>query len=130
LFLTELASVRFQEPFVLYRSYLWAPGYILMGAALCRARPLKPVLIFSIPALVIFIFLARDRLQSLTTDGTLWKDAAAKLQSHPIPGDDRIFYNRGLEYQREKKYSEALQDISYAIGKNPDKSPLYYARGM
>ena len=33
-FLTELVSVRFQEPFVLYRSYIWAPGYALMLASI------------------------------------------------------------------------------------------------
>ena len=33
LFLVEFTTVKLQEPFVLYRSYLWAPGYALMLVA-------------------------------------------------------------------------------------------------
>lgn len=30
LFLTEFSTIRIQEPFVLYRSYLWLPGFLLL----------------------------------------------------------------------------------------------------
>ncbi|MBS0307597.1 MAG: hypothetical protein JSS58_01380, partial [Proteobacteria bacterium] len=62
LFFTELVSIRFREPFVLYRSYLWAPGFILMGVALCRALPMRLLLSLAVPAFVILILLSRDRL--------------------------------------------------------------------
>ncbi len=39
LFATELASVRLQEPFVLYRSYLWIPGlFIALALGLRRLK--------------------------------------------------------------------------------------------
>lgn len=134
LYFTELVAIRFQEPFVLYRSYIWAPGYILMGVALCRLIPARFVAALTVPIavpiLAVFLFFARDRLQSLSNQGSLWLDAAAKLPAYSIPGDDRIFYNRGLEYQRQKKYDDAIQDFSYVIRKNPTQAVFYYVRGV
>jgi len=130
LFLTELVSVRFQEPFVLYRSYLWAPGYALMLVALIYSVRTRWLLACSIPILILFFILARDRLESFTTEGAVWKDAAAKLASPSLPGSDRIFYNRGSAYLREKKYKDAADDFTLAIRQSPKISQLYYQRGI
>jgi protein O-mannosyl-transferase len=130
LFLTELVSIRFQEPFVLYRSYLWAPGYALMLAALLYPVKTRLLLACSVPVFVLFIFLGRDRLSSLASESALWKDAAAKLESPSLPGSDRIFYNRGMGYLKEKRFKDAAEDFTRAIHQSPTISSLYYERGV
>lgn len=130
LFLTELAAIRFQEPFVLYRSYLWAPGYVLMLISLLFAIPRTAVL--SIAGLVfpLFFFLAHDRLQSLANEFSLWQDAANKLSSKDIPGANRIFYNRGKQYFEHKKYAAAIQDFTDALPQQMYTPQIHYIRGM
>lgn len=130
LFMTELAAVRFQEPFVLYRSYLWAPGYAMMLAAVCVRIPRRWLLMAALPVLVVFFLLARDRLTSLSTEANVWKDAAAKLESPTLVGSDRIFYNRGLAYIREKRYEDAIDDFSRTIQLNPKVAQAYYNRAL
>lgn len=130
LFMTELAAVRFQEPFVLYRSYLWAPGYAMMLAAVCARIPRRWLIAGAIPILVIFFFLARDRLTSLSSESHVWKDAAAKLESPTLVGSDRIFYNRGLAYMREKKYEDAIADFSRTVQLSPKVAQAYYNRAL
>ena len=122
--------MRFQEPFVLYRSYIWAPGYALMLASILyvfltsRSRIIAVLVI-----LVVFGFLARDRLLSLVDDGAVWKDAAVKLQSETVSGSGRIFYNRGRQYLREENLEAAISDFSATIAQNPDAYYAYYHRG-
>jgi hypothetical protein len=130
LFLTELVSIRFQEPFVLYRSYLWAPGYALMLVAVLYPVKKRLLIACSLPILVLFIFLARDRLSSFATESAVWKDAAVKLQSPSLPGSDRIFYNRGIGYLKEKRFEDAANDFTLAIHQSPTISSLYYERGV
>lgn len=130
LFLTELAAVRFQEPFVLYRSYLWAPGYLMMVVAVISCVSSRWLIIAAMPILMVLFLLARDRLNSFIDEGSVWKDAANKLSSRTIIGSERIFYNRGNAYLAEKKYAEAIADYSLAIRQNPKFSHAYYNRGL
>jgi hypothetical protein len=128
LFMTELVAVRFQEPFVLYRSYLWAPGYMMMLAAVCARIPRRWLILGAIPVFVVFFMLAMDRLTSLSSESNVWKDAAAKLASPTLVGSDRIFYNRGLAYMREKKYEDAVADFSRTLQLNPTVAQAYHIR--
>lgn len=130
LFLTEVAAVRFQEPFVLYRSYLWAPGYVMMMVAVCARFSRRWLVIAAIPVFAIFFLLARERLTSLATEASVWKDAASKLVSPSLIGSDRIFYNRGRAYLQEKKYAEAIDDFSHTIQQSPRVSQAYYNRAL
>lgn len=130
LFLTELAAVRFQEPFVLYRSYLWAPGYVMMITAICARASLRWLVIAAIPLFVIFFFLARERLTSLENAANVWEDAATKLASPSLIGSDRIFYNRGSTYLRDKRYEDAIADFSQTIQLNSKVSQAYYNRAL
>lgn len=130
LFLTELAAVRFQEPFVLYRSYLWAPGYFIMLVAVCAHFSSRWLAIAATPLLIICFLLARDRLHSFVDESALWKDAAQKLTSTELVGSDRIFYNRGNAYLAEKKYAEAIADYSLMIQRNPTFPYAYYNRSL
>lgn len=130
LFLTELASVRFQEPFVLYRSYLWAPGYMVMLVALCARVPIRWLATAAIPVFVVCFLLARDRLTSFATEASVWKDAASKLESPSLIGSDRIYYNRGRAYLQEKRYVEAIDDFSRTIQMSPKVYQAYYNRAL
>jgi hypothetical protein len=130
MFLTELASVRFQEPFVLYRSYLWAPGYIIMTVAVCRAVPAKWIVAASVPLLLVWFGLARERLEVFAAESAVWKDAGAKLTSRSLIGADRILYNRGLLYLKDKHFNEAITDFSRVIAENPTAYKAYYHRGV
>jgi tetratricopeptide (TPR) repeat protein len=128
MFMTELAAVRIQEPFVLYRSYLWAPGYAMMLAAVFSLIPRRWLMWGAIPLFVLFFALAVDRLSSLSSEANVWKDAADKLASPTLAGSDRIFYNRGLAYMREKKYEDAIADFSRTLQMNPKVEQAYYNR--
>ncbi|RBA25293.1 tetratricopeptide repeat protein [Herminiimonas fonticola] len=130
LFLTELSSVRFQEPFVLYRSYLWAPGYVMMFVALCARVSIRWLVITAIPVFVVCFLLARDRLTSFATEAIVWKDAASKLESASLIGSDRIYYNRGRAYLQEKRYVEAIDDFSRTIQMSPKVYQAYYNRAL
>ncbi|RJG06408.1 hypothetical protein D3870_10635 [Noviherbaspirillum cavernae] len=129
LYLTELVSVRIQEPFVLYRSYLWAPGYIMMLVALGCALPRRWIVGGAIPILALFFALSHDRLASLRSEYSAWNDAALKLESETVPGADRIYYNRGLRYLKAKKFNEAYDDFSRAAALRP-AAHYFYHRGV
>lgn len=129
LFFTELSTVRFQEPFVLYRSYLWAPGFAMILVALLSSLHLQRVVItFTLAAPLLFI-LAFDRLESLKSDRTIWEDAAAKLELPNLPGADRIYYNRAGEYFKLKQYSAAMSDLDRVVNLNPNAFQGYLGRG-
>lgn len=129
LFLTEFSSFRLQEPVVLYRSYLWAPGMLLVVVAtLAGWRRQVLTATVALAALLLFVA-AQDRLRSLGSELALWEDAAAKLPSASAIGADRIFYNRGSQYLRAKRYPEAIGDFSRSIGLNPSVAQSYQQRG-
>ncbi|WP_158590367.1 tetratricopeptide repeat protein [Noviherbaspirillum cavernae] len=130
LFFTELVTVRFQEPFALYRSYLWAPGYLFMVVAVLSYLRLRWVVALSAPLLLGSACLAQERLSSLATESTAWTDAAAKLESKSVVGSARIFYMRGVQYVKEKKYREAIADFTEAISRYPNAPQIYYQRGI
>jgi protein O-mannosyl-transferase len=97
-FATEFATVWIQDPFVLYRSYLWAvaiPGLIAIALT-----GFKPKTIYVLGMLVAFIFggLALERTLSLRDEGTAWADAAEKIDLK-APGNavgrSRPFLNLG-----------------------------------
>src|SRR5438309_1685922 len=79
LFLVELSTARFQEPFVLYRSYLWAPGVLIAVVAMLSALPPRAVMTASVLAIPLLWYQAHDRLVTFSSSLLLWEDAVAKL---------------------------------------------------
>ncbi|UCV04494.1 glycosyltransferase family 39 protein [Dechloromonas denitrificans] len=130
LFATELVSIRFQEPFVLYRSYIWAPGIIIaLSGCLTLARlSTRAMICCSIIVLSISFFMSRDRLLSLKNDRSLWNDAAAKLTSPDLPGTERIFYNRGIQRLKENSPFDALADMNRVVSRLPSSFEGYSGR--
>jgi tetratricopeptide (TPR) repeat protein len=129
LYLTELSSIRFQEPFVLYRSYLWAPGFILIAVCFLSKFRSKTILVGALVICPLGFLLANDRLTSFKSEAALWSDAAVKLKSPSIAGADRIFYNRGGEYFKSGDLHNAMNDLNQVVALNPSAFQGYLGRG-
>lgn len=121
LFLTELSSVRIQEPFVLYRSYLWMSGLpilILSLLTLIGAHPGKfiPVLL---GFCLILASLAWNRLDTFSTPLKLWSDAIAKNQDRKSLGAEIAYNNRGSIHMDLGHIQRAKEDFIKAVTLNP-----------
>ena len=130
LFFTEFAAMRFQEPFVLYRSYLWALGFIVMLIAFISLFNATMITITAMIALPLLFAGASDRLKSLSTVLSVWNDAAAKLPKESLPGDFRIFFNRARVYSKMGKLDLALADINRTVTATSNLPYGYVMRGI
>lgn len=111
MFVIEFSSVRVQEPFVLYRSYLWMPGLLLLIPTLLNSLSNKRVIIITLAITLGLIPLSWNRLWVFADDYRLWNDAAVLLKNDAVPGAARIFYNRGNAELGKKKPNEAILDF-------------------
>ena len=119
LFATEFAVVWVQDPFVLYRSYLWAIG--IPGVVICLALGPSGRALLGAGVIVgaFLVWQALDRVWSLESPERAWSDAIAKL-----PGDARSvgrwfpYLNRGAGYMDRDEFGLALRDFenSEALG--------------
>ena len=125
LFLVELTTVRFADPFVLYRSYLWAPGLAIALAAVLTRTSLQLALLAVLPLLAVQ---AHDRLQSFSSGLALWQDAADKLPAQPAPGGSRTLYQLGREYFYRGETGKALAVADRCIAQYPSTYDCYFAR--
>jgi protein O-mannosyl-transferase len=128
LFFTEFATVRFQEPFVLYRSYLWAPGLmVVLALALARLR-VRAVAVFALLALPLLGYQAYDRLQTFTSGLALWEDAAGKLPPQAVPGGSRTLYYLSREYLSVGRAERAAEIAERCLVEYPATYDCHYAR--
>jgi tetratricopeptide (TPR) repeat protein len=114
LYFSEFVTVWVQDPFVLYRSYLWAIG--IPGLVALPLIGLKPRVIYPIGVIlaVLFAGLAVERSLSLKGELTAWSDAAEKvdLQSKPnAVGRWRPYINRGAYYLDRELADYAYDDF-------------------
>lgn len=130
MYLTELAAVRFQEPFVLYRSYLWAPGLFIAVFAWLPVLPRRAVAVVGFATVVVLGCLSFERLDSFSSSDKLWRDAAAKLPDPKVPGAVRIYYNRGLSRIRTRDYQRALADFEHIVALAPNDFRTILGRGV
>lgn len=129
MFAVELASIRFQEPFVLYRSYLWAPAYAVVLALFLQRLPVKMTLLLAAAIVPLLTLLAYNRLDTFQSAFRLWDDAAAALPRAEIAGARRIFFLRGRELYLAGRYEEALRDADMAVHLAPGNARMRMARG-
>lgn len=133
LFVTEFVTVWIQDPFVLYRSYLWAVGLpALIVLALVRFSPLT---IYAIGAVVVLVFgpLAGERVSSLKDAHTVWTDAIAAIDPSLPPnavGRWRPFMNRGTYYVEHRELEHALADFDQAVAYGEPLGTAQYSRGV
>ena len=128
LFLTEFATIRFQEPFVLYRSYLWAPGLALLLALALARMPRRGLVVGAMIVLPLLLYQAHDRLHSFSSGLALWEDAVAKLPERPIPGGSRTLYNLGREYLYRERVDDAVRTVERCLAQYPGTYDCHYAR--
>ncbi|MBU0688010.1 MAG: tetratricopeptide repeat protein [Gammaproteobacteria bacterium] len=130
MFMPEFSTIRIQESFVLYRSYLWAVGAgALLPLLLDKLdKQMAGVVITAIALAMLPI--SMDRLASFSHPLTLWDDAAKLLKNdEPLHGSARIYNNRGLEHLKVQNYVEALQDFQLSIRLNPNMPSAYTNMG-
>jgi tetratricopeptide (TPR) repeat protein len=129
LFLVEFSVARFQEPFVLYRSYLWAPGVACLAAAATMHLPRRALVAAGVVACIALAVAARDRLLSFSSPLRLWEDAVAKLPASPVPWGSRTMYNLGREYLYSGHRDKAIEIAERCIAQYPETAQCHYARG-
>jgi tetratricopeptide (TPR) repeat protein len=126
---TEFAAARVQEPFVLYRSYLWMcllPA--ALPALLVRLRPGVAATLLSAAALVL-LFPFADRLRTFSSELALWDDAVRKIADPGAPLTDRAYRNRGVALFQVGRDDEALRDFNRAIELHPRAAEGWISRG-
>ncbi len=134
LFFAEFSVSRFQEPFVLYRSYLWMPMAFISLAMISR-RLSKNLAIFLIPIVFLYLIaLSYDRLTVLSHPYFIWNEAATLLErsneGRGAFGAYRIYYNRGTALLNMDKPEDAKTDLILALSLLPDYAPAHHQLGV
>jgi tetratricopeptide (TPR) repeat protein len=112
LFVTEFMTVWLQDPFVLYRSYLWAIAIPALLALLLVYWSGQAVRALCLLLLALFAALSLDRINSLQSSSTVWADASAKIDRQApanAVGRWRPLVNLGSEFEDQGNYAEALR---------------------
>ncbi|MGB8409172.1 MAG: tetratricopeptide repeat protein [Gallionella sp.] len=136
MYFTEFSTVRIQEPFVLYRSYLWMPGVFAALPVLLGRLSRRSAFILLCIVVLSLIPLTLNRLQTFSSTLNLWDDAEKLVRDkRNVFGAERIYYNRGTELGQLKRYREAVADFSTAIAIYPfdfiygNRATAYYFLG-
>jgi tetratricopeptide (TPR) repeat protein len=119
LFATEFITVWVQDPFVLYRSYLWAIGIPGLVFVLAHGAPGKLLLGIGVAIASLFIWQGLDRTWSMATPERAWSDAIEKLSKDPrAVGRWFPYLNRGADYVDRDELKLAMRDfeMSAALG--------------
>jgi tetratricopeptide (TPR) repeat protein len=112
LYPTEFVTVWVQDPFVLYRSYLWAIGVPGLVFLLLHGFDWKVIAGIGAAVGALFVWQGLDRVFSLESPESAWTDAIDKL-----PKDERSvgrwfpYLNRGTVYVDRNDFRAALHDF-------------------
>lgn len=130
MFMTELSTVRIQESFVLYRSYLWSAGaFALLPLIFWKTTARGAMLMLSIIA-AFLVPVSMERLSTFSHPVLLWDDAEKLVRERAdLPGVFRIYYNRGTYYVRIKQYDNAIRDLKRSIELYPAQPYAYHNLG-
>ena len=126
MFFTELSSVRAQEVFVLYRSYLWAAGtFCALPVLLVRVNG-RVASMRLIPIAMVLFLVSLERLMTLSQPVFIWDDAEKLVKDRQeVPGAYRIYYNRGTEWLNFGNADQAVKDFKQTIVLNKNFPEAY-----
>jgi hypothetical protein len=121
MFFTELVTVRIQEPFVLYRSYLWASaGLTVLPVLLAGFNRRILLLVFSAVGLT-FGMLSMERMATFSNPILVWEDAKKLVDGKAnVLGAERIYYNLGRHQFLSGMLDESQKNLQKAISIEPD----------
>jgi tetratricopeptide (TPR) repeat protein len=128
LFFTEFVTSRIQEPFVLYRSYLWMAGLPIALPFLARRLPPRAIVIGCAVLAIAFGAGMRERLATFENNLKLWDDVVRKNTRPDYLFVDRGYSNRAVALLREGRLDESLRDLEMTIKLNPRSSHAYVNR--
>jgi hypothetical protein len=126
LYLIEFSSIRVQEPFVLYRSYLWMPGLMLLVPLMMlhfSGRNTFKILFWIV---LLLIPLSWNRLWIFADNFRMWNDAAVLLSDERVAGADRIYFNRGQALTKNSQWDAAAKDFARAAIISPKLAPVQF----
>ncbi|EQM66854.1 tetratricopeptide repeat protein [Pseudomonas tohonis] len=134
MFVTEFSTVRLQECFVLYRSYLWVFGiFLLLALALQKLRT-RVVVVTSVALFVLFTGLSIDRLSVMARPLLAWGEAKELMERRePVPtalGAYRIYYNVGVTLSGAGRSDEAIKNYDQTLSRKPSYVPALLNRGI
>jgi hypothetical protein len=112
LFATEFVTVWVQDPFVLYRSYLWAIGVPGLVFVFLYGTSPRALAVVGTTVALLFAWQAIERVLSLSTPETAWTDAIRKLSKDPrAVGRWFPYLNRGAYYAEHDQFELAIRDF-------------------
>lgn len=117
-FMAEFSSIRVQEIFVLYRSYLWLPGYMLLLPLLLSSLPSRKIMLVGALAVLLLVPLAWNRLWVFADKHRLWDDAVGLLHGEDRLGAHRIYFNRAQALAAVKNWDAAIADYQKSLAIN------------
>jgi tetratricopeptide (TPR) repeat protein len=115
-FITEFSTIRIQEIFVLYRSYLWLPGFMLLLPLLCEVIPDRKIMLAGGVVALLLVPFAWNRMWVFADSYRLWDDAVQLLHGENRLGSARVYYGRGYYAEIDKKdWARAIEDYKRAL---------------
>jgi tetratricopeptide (TPR) repeat protein len=133
LFATEFTTVWVQDPFVLYRSYLWAIPIPALVAVLLTG--FSPATLYKM-AVVLALALgsaAVERVTSMRNGQSVWTDTVEKADvpgAANAVGRARAFMNHGTDRQKRFEFDLAMKDFSVAHALGAVKGEALFAMGV
>ena len=117
LYATEFATIWLQDPFVLYRSYLWAIALPGLLALLLTGRKPRTIWVGGGAVALLFAAFSVERVWSLQDDFSAWGDAATKVDlAAPANavGRARPFLNLGAAHLDKGSLDQAARAFQTA----------------
>jgi tetratricopeptide (TPR) repeat protein len=133
LFVTEFATVWVQDPFVLYRSYLWALTMPALVALPLIGLKRNVLAMIGVVLACLFAGLAFERLLSLRDASSAWSDAAAKVDPKAgagAVGRWRPFLNLGAEQLERGANETAYANFAQAEALGEPLGSARYSMGL
>ena len=130
LFFTELATVRLQEPFVLYRSYLWFSSLPLLIVGLLGVLDSRVKQMSMLVLCAILATLAWGQIAKFENAITLWTDAVEKNPDISRTGAERPYNNLGYALMQAHQMANAETSLMQAYKINPNAEGVNFNLGV